>query len=232
MKKLLSLLLVMVLCLGVLVACNTPEESSSSSSSEEPPQEPKISSGYWYIDRESDSSVELNEVTPEWLGAYTTIFGGDIAYPNYENLTKLENYGMSCEPYCIKIISSYEDFLKGVINEEAFESINPQTFEDNYALIVQGHWGVQRDKEWLCYNDLKKEDGYYTLSYSRIFTRETMESPLEEPYVDVVIIPKELFEDHPNTIEIRPVYKVYLFETHEDIYNSSCYEITYLPVIP
>ncbi|MBE6624734.1 MAG: hypothetical protein E7622_03705 [Ruminococcaceae bacterium] len=221
MKKLLSLLLAMLLCLGVLVACN-----------EEPPQEPKISSGYWYIDRESDSSVELNGVTPEWLGAYTTIFGGDIAYPNYENLTKLEDYGMGCEPYCIKIISSYEDFLKGVINEEAFESITTQTFEDNYALIVQGRWGVQRDKELLCYNDLKKEDGYYTLSYSRIFTRETMESPLEEPYVDVVIIPKELFEDHPNTIEIRPLYKVYLFETHEDIYNSSCYEITYLPVIP
>ena len=221
MKKLLALLLAMILCLGVLVACN-----------EEPPEEPKISSGYWYIDRESDSSAELNGVTPEWLGAYTTIFGGDIAYPNYENLTKLEDYGMGCEPYCIKIISSYEDFLKGVINEEAFESITTQTFEDNYALIVQGRWGVQRDKEWLCYNDLKKEDGYYTLSYSRIFTRETMESPAEEPYVDVVIIPKELFEDHPNTIEIRPLYKVYLFETHEDIYNSSCYEITYLPVIP
>ena len=35
MKKLLSLLLAMILCLGVLVACDTPEESSSSSLSEE-----------------------------------------------------------------------------------------------------------------------------------------------------------------------------------------------------
>ena len=38
MKKLLSLLLAMLLCLGVLVACDTPEESSSSSS-EEPSSE-------------------------------------------------------------------------------------------------------------------------------------------------------------------------------------------------
>ncbi len=36
MKKLLALLLILVLCLGALVACDTPEESSSSSSSEEP----------------------------------------------------------------------------------------------------------------------------------------------------------------------------------------------------
>ena len=35
MKKLLALLLAMLLCLGVLVACDTPEEPSSSSSSEE-----------------------------------------------------------------------------------------------------------------------------------------------------------------------------------------------------
>ena len=35
MKKLLTLLLAMILCLGVLVACDTPEESSSSSSEEQ-----------------------------------------------------------------------------------------------------------------------------------------------------------------------------------------------------
>ena len=34
MKKLLALLLAMILCLGALVACDTPEESSSSSSEE------------------------------------------------------------------------------------------------------------------------------------------------------------------------------------------------------
>ena len=42
MKKLLALLLALVLCLGALVACDTPEESSSSSSEESSNQEPSI----------------------------------------------------------------------------------------------------------------------------------------------------------------------------------------------
>ena len=44
MKKLLALLLVLILSLGVLVACDTPEESSSSSSSEEQSFEESASS--------------------------------------------------------------------------------------------------------------------------------------------------------------------------------------------
>ncbi len=207
----------MLLCLGAFVACND----------EEPPKEPIISSGYWDINELPDSSVPLDGITSEWFNSYTTVFGGNIQ-KTYENINN-DRINFMGIPYYLKIITTYEEFLEGVVNNNILNTVTEHTFEDNYVVIVQSSWGASRDRNMMCYNDLKKEDGYYSLSYNRIIHRELMEDCLEDPYVDIIIIPKELFKDHPNTIEIKLLYKEYVFDTAEDIYNSSCYEYTYLP---
>lgn len=230
MKKLLALLLAMILCLGVLVACDTPEESSSSSSSEESststegpvledPSTPRLTSktfeGQW--DYENATKEVVNGITADTFSAYRAILS------EWKGTHVLHEKMLSGKKFFAKMFSNYEEFSETV---SEFDAVVEATFENNYVLVVEGVSGYIRDKNAMdiYYTDLKKENGSYTLTYNLI---ERGQEEALDFYTDIVIIPKSLFEDDISDIDLTVIKKQYVFKG--DTYNSECELTTYYP---
>ena len=142
MKKLLSLLLVMVLCLGVLVACNTPEESSSSSSSEELPEE--------------SSSESFGNKTVEYYfhkGFFEKV--NSVPETEIEIVNSLDEYSRLTEGLSFKEEGSYGSLKEGL-------------FDTHYLLKITTYSGKRG--EILGYRDaLVSENGELYLTLDNVF---------------------------------------------------------------
>lgn len=199
MKKLLSLLLAMILCLGVLVACDTPEESSSSSSEKQSSEESasssiKGSTSFYY--REYYSEV-VNTAVKESIQFVTT----------YDEYLSIRN----------ETALSYK-----------FSRLSEAAFENSYVFyVVRMNLDVTRNT-FMGYSDFEQiEDGYQIIS-SRLFkyTTETYSAeegvvhpperevigapdPMKKVVYEMVVIPKKdvTFEvDASKPVTVQRIY--------------------------
>ncbi len=110
MKKILALLLAMLLCLGVLVACDTPEEPSSSSS-----------------EKPAEESSSLNEPRKDTVEYYFHKGFFEIVDAMIE--TKIE---------FVHSLEDYSNFTEGLSlkDEGSYGSFNEGIFETHYLLKV------------------------------------------------------------------------------------------------
>ncbi len=240
MKRLLALILSLLVCLG-LVSCGVYEDeksnsnnesscvSSTESSSQEPTNETTTSdesSSSESSSQESSTENDLDElypkkeilsgVTPEWFNAYK-------AYTDkyYHNLGDENTYVTITQ-----VISSYDELNEYVYASTIEEmQITESLFDDNFIILIAGVWHVRTEDVY--YNDFKKVNDNYTLTYNLVsWGQEFMEALY--PFADICVIPKSLCEDDLSTIQVKIVTKEYKFETGEK-YNSDCEVLTYLP---
>ena len=142
MKKLLSLLLAMLLCLGALVACDTPEESSSSSSSEGLPEE--------------SSSESFGNKTIEYYfhkGFFERV--DSVPETKIEIVNSLDEYSRLTEGLSFKEEGSYGSLKEGL-------------FDTHYLLKITTH--SSKRGEILGYRDaLVSENGELYLTLDNVF---------------------------------------------------------------
>lgn len=202
MKKLLSILLALIFCLGTIVSCDNGEQTSTNEdeSQSKLPSEPDDLSLY---------PIELDGVTAEYFDAYTAYFDSN----NYSLGFDVDSIGIIA-----KAFFTYEDFIKGAWRESVFEIVNEQTFEDNFVVITQGVDGMGRPRDKY-YTDFKQVDNYCTITLNFAYTRDQNFSQGYDYFADICIIPRSVCESTDLT-EVKVVRKSYVFEG--EIYNSKC----------
>ena len=200
-------------------ATSSDESSTTESSSQEPTSESSSSSDNSSTDDGAENQPKkeiLSGVTPEWFNAYK-------AYTDkyYHNLGDENTYVTITQ-----VISSYDELNEYVYDSTIKEmKITESLFEDNFIILIAGVWHERTEDVY--YNDFKKVNGYYTLTYNLVSWGQEFCDVLY-PVADVCVIPKSLCKDDLSTIQVKIVTKEYKFETGEK-YNSDCEVITYLP---
>ncbi len=223
MKKLLSILLALILCFGLLISCGNEESSSSQSEKKsESSSESVVQSES--TGEESKSEVPTETETETNLGegvvlgvtrdTFATAYESWIGWYYETGIVDGEYDGMFA---CVKAFFNYEDFEKGAIDDRP-TGITEQTFEDNFVIVIRGCEGHIRSYD-IHYTDFKKEDGYYTLTYNSVYCWGEMFGEALQPFCDVCIIPKELCED-ANPQIIKVIEKNYSFLNEK--YNGPC----------
>lgn len=250
MKRFLSTLLSLILCLGIFVSCNdeTPTESSSQSEGVKESGSEESSRNHeetmTTLDSENESvdiSSESNEENTETLseiedGVIDSFFEkvvlDGITAQHFEAYTAhLDEYyypiGFEGNTigFIAKAIFTYEEFVKGAVDNVNIEAITEQTFEDNFVIIVQGVYPVLRTFD-MHYTNFTQEDNFYSITFNAVYSRNQGFNEMHDRFVDICVIPKSLCNNTTLT-EVKLIYKIYVFE--DQIYNSSCEVTTYLP---
>ena len=155
MKKLLSLLLALVLCFGVLVACDTPEESSSSSSSEEQSSEESASSSI-----KGSTSFYYREYYAEVVS--TAVKESIQFVTTYDEYLSIRN----------ETALSYK-----------FSRLSEAAFENSYVFyVVRMNLDVTRTT-FMGYSDFEQIEDGYQITSSRLFKYTTETYSAEEGVV-------------------------------------------------
>ncbi len=223
MKKLLSILLALILCFGLLISCGNEENSSSQS------EKKSESSSESVVQSESTCEESTSEVPTETetetnlgegvvLGVtrdtFATAYESWIGWYYETGIVDGEYDGMFA---CVKAYFNYEDFEKGAIDSRP-TGITEQTFEDNFVLVIRGREAHTRNYD-IYYTDFEKQDGYYTLTYNCVFRKGHSSGEKETHFCDICIIPKELCDDTDPQI-VKVIEKNYSFLNEK--YNSPC----------
>ncbi len=173
MKKLLSLLLAMILCLGVLVACDdlTLHEN----------EEPNVGEGRWPI--------------------FQTIF--ENRYVCYIVGEKSKNSGTNekredFERWIFDDYTSLISFLKENTTSNGGGEITQETFEENFIVVVyRVGSGSLRTEENYGYGNFKwnkpeQSDGYcsITVEYTKYVNKAWNDADVPSRF-DIVVVPKE-----------------------------------------
>ena len=186
MKKFLSILLVLILCLGIFVSCDneTPTESSSESVQES----------------ETEKGVSFDN-------AGIPIFKkGEAEY----TCIKVEANDNTKNKYVLfdrTIFIEYLDFLE-FTNENIVGNveINQNTFEENFVIAIYRN-DYYPTQLYPCYSDLIKENDHYVLNLEYTIHKKVQVNAMQiKPYFDFVIIPKS------ECTEISPETKIYIQE--------------------
>ena len=207
MKKLLAILLTLVLCLGVFASCDIPwNEPEESSQNDWTNGEVAISNlGYWNY--ENPSSIEnLNYFSAESISPYTAYT--DFRY--YKDDFEFDTVNENGWCYNVEAIWSYDAFLEGIDNNNLPDSINKETFENNFVVVIKSISGHIRTED-VYYSGFKKENEHYELTY-HLVSRGQEFSDAEDPYTDVCLIPKSVCKDGLSDIEIKVIRREYDFD--------------------
>ncbi len=196
MKKLLTLLLALVLCLGVLVACDTPEESSSSSS-EETNSSSKESNEFYVANK--ISKYPIFESVEEKYTSYNVMVDKGSTWYLYEDFQKW-------------IFNDYESlryFVESNANISAKNMLTEDIFANCFVIVIYRFDDLSRTENygyhsfrWNSPNDFyQRYDGYYsiTLEYTEYSNKEY--SDLERlSTFDIIIVPREDSLQNPSSI--------------------------------
>lgn len=208
MKKILSILLVLVFCLGIFVSCDNNEQSESSSEST---QESEMTSGGEELSSESEGiqqSVSFDNIGVPILKKGKTEYSYVKAETNNEAEKKYALFDRI-------VFVEYLDFL-GFVNKNIGRNveIDQNTFEENFIIAIYCSDNYQT-KLYPCYSDLKKEDDNYVLNFEYTTHKQLQVNAMEmKPTFDFVIVPKiECSEISPETqIYIRVFEHQYDFD--------------------
>lgn len=222
MKKILSMLLTLIMCLGMLVSCGNEESSSSQSETKsESSSESIVQSEFTGEESKSEIPSEtqsetilddnvLNNITRD---TFANAYQSWIGWYYETGIVDGEYDGMFV---CAKAIFTYEEFQKGAIDDRP-TGITEQTFEDNFVVVIQGKQGHIR-REDTYYTDFERRDNYYMLTYNSVWRQGEGFSDAEYAFCDVCVIPNGLCESLNPQIEI--IKKEYVFLGEK--YNSPC----------
>ena len=170
MKKLLSLLLAMLLCLGVLVACDTPEESSSSSSS-------KASSSEFST--EMVFPVVPHQVKIEY--AHYNVVVNEVLVEASENFQK----------WIFNDYSAFGKFASTSFGANIPSSLNEEIFEDNFIIAIYRKHDFFREN--YCYGDFyfDSNDSKYSITFEYTVYPDKLQDQMIVPdSIDIVVVPK------------------------------------------
>ena len=224
MKKFLSLLLALLLCLSFIVSCEKEEAPSSSlNSSSESSSNIPSSSG------ESSSSEPIQEPTSEPssssdVSSSESSFDKltyDNGFPVFER--PKDEYavhniqgkqGLSHMLYDRWIINDYEsfsDFLLEKTGLTMFDNITKDTFDENFVVAIYRNDDMRITKNY-SYSNLKNKNGewFLTFEYTIYYTIDIPDVVSSSNSFDLVVIPRsELLQV---TNDLRIVLSVYAHE--------------------
>lgn len=188
MKKILSLILSIILCLGIFVSCDneTPTETSSQSIQE--------------------SEIEIEQGVSFDNAGIPIFKKGETEY----TCIKVEANDNAKNKYVLFdriIFVEYLDFLDFTNeNIEGNVEINQNTFEENFVIVIYRN-DFSPTQLYPCYSDLIKEDDHYVLNLEYTIHKQLQVNAMQvNPYFDFVIIPKT------ECTEISPKTKIYIQE--------------------
>ncbi len=200
MKKILSLLLAMLLCLGVLVACDdeTPSDSSSDDASSKLPTE-------------NSNDIEFPLISHQV----------EIEYVHY-NLVANNDF-KSFQNWIFNAYKDFNSFISENAVAENFNDINEELFGDNFVVIIYRDDGGSY-KENYCYGDFvadsNSNDAKYFLTFEYTVYPNKLREQMEVPdFFDIVIIPRATCAKNPTMIQIsikaiehKYTYEYYIME--------------------
>ena len=227
MKKFLSLLLALLFCLSFIVSCEKEEtpssslNSSSESSSNIPSSKPSL------VEKET---VTVDRISIEH---FSTSYPSCISLiDDYYDYWQFEEKGVliSWDEFYLngpktQVITNYDELLACQIYNDKLDFISEKDLENNFVLLINGWSEVIRIDD-VYYSDIQKNDEHYTITYNLVGYKQGIYSEAMEGYVDVCVVPKDLFEGNPSDFKIEVIRKDYKFKGEK--YNSSCEVTTYL----
>ncbi len=200
MKKLLALLLAMILCLGVLVACNDEPSDLELVENDEP-------------------NVEKGS-TP----VFPTIFKNRYTCYNVSEKQSLNGTKEKFQRWIFADRASFIEFLQENTSLTDSDEITEETFEENFVVVIY-RLGDYRKTENYGYGDFRwnepnifvgRDDAYYsiTLEYTSYANRAYDERDVP-PKFDIVVVPRE---DGPqNLSEVAENFRI---ETYVHYYKG------------
>lgn len=177
MKKLLSLLLALIMCLGVFISCGdeteSSNESSSSSESSSESSAPELPTFF------NNSALKVEDFATYYKSA------GDFTYIG-------DKVSRSDTGTQYHIINSYDEF-KAVVSD--YEKLDASVFEDNFLFISK--IGVKVGAETIGFHQLKlQEDGcpHIIVDVEQVGEIKIVDGIIINQSIKFILIPREEFD--------------------------------------
>ena len=209
MKNLLTLLLTLILCLGVLIACDAPEESSSSSSSDvlEPSSAKELDFYNGYTPSREESKTYYNFLYDR--GALGYLRESNIFEGNFNSQLDLPEW---------YIVDTYEEYKTIIFDDGALSSVD---FEDNIVAIRYGPGGGS-------FYNFRIEDNVAHIDYDSFNWESDTYIPALQISFNVIVIPRTDVDtmdfDRTKVIESRVtgglILESWWYEREELAYND------------
>ena len=189
MKKLLSILLALTLCLGAFVSCGNEENSSSESES----------------NRDSVSQTQSNtESASEIVSEENSVKETEDNREEFVYFDEIEDFTLKAGAPKSGLYNSYEKLL--TILEEPLDNFDLSVFDDNYILMINGLLGNAMPSNG--FTSIGFQNGGYVLGESPQMIKPGItiqfhyENPknVDSPGIDVyrdalIIIPRSLIDE-------------------------------------
>ncbi len=219
MKKLLSLLLAMLLCLGVLVACDNTDEHSDFSSKVTSNEEQNSSDENGndessLIEELKNNTIEKIPYEVDYDELDYPVFRSQISkkyeYYNVSMKESLWAYQEKFDRWFFDDFASFKAFMeKYSYLSQLNENVNGETFQDNFVMVICK--GDRRHYDNCSYGDfafvenslgniLNKD--YYRIVFEYTKLPKVLSENVLPPTFDIVIIPREDCDTDPTQVEI------------------------------
>lgn len=204
MKKLFSMMLVMLMLIGMLVSCNADNtDTNSNTDGETDTSENSNTDSGISNDSNTDTNTNVNAELYEKYGnnVYFEYEEKDIYYPEirrYEEISNcfdipLENGTKKVGAY-LRFIATYEDLLTYIVPTELDSSI----FDSSYVVCVkQFFYDDTHEKRLIGYYELNCSNGNYSICLD--YYKSVDQVPHEQPeipyeYTGFIVVPKSAIE--------------------------------------
>ncbi len=220
MKRILSFILVLILCFGAFASCNNEEASSDESEasySELASSEPLSENSPDFVLSITGESYDRKRAPTKEYQFYT--------YDVYDSATKKPPV----------VLTSYESLLNYAQNLEfdinsSRECFDPTLFKDKFEefyVVAVYQFSPHIRTEEHHYGDLVEERDGYSLAYYLIDDVNSDKMESIDTLVDFVLIPKELYKNDMNSETLR----ISVLETMEGKFKDTWYELEHYPFI-
>ena len=219
MKKLLSILLALIMCTGLLISCDNGDVTSSS---EVQSQSESVSESQTESVSESQNEIDSEQVTEEntkWANGVPkeVVFAEDgfdlDDMPYYDSKAHSREYydllyyswGYEKAPEK-RIYTSYEE-LSAVLDNQYLTGLESDFFEKSCVCVVQIDYSYLGDQDAIGFYNLTSKNGELSINYDIGFVNATG-SAVYSTEIAYICVPRSLVESASDTsnIAVNSVY--------------------------